>query len=58
MKIHYLVRQLIFQLKGVKPLNGMSKEEYEILSKVLLKDAGLNSKDVQITSERLVTNNQ
>jgi hypothetical protein len=51
MKIHFLLRQLILDLKGVKPLNGMTKEEYAILSKQLLENAGSNLEPKNISNK-------
>ncbi len=41
MRVKLYIRQMIQMIKGVKPLNGMTPEEYEVFSRELLKNASV-----------------
>jgi hypothetical protein len=45
MRAKLYIRQLIQKIKGIKPLNGMTPEQYEVFSRELLKNASVKKEE-------------
>jgi hypothetical protein len=45
MRVKLYIHQLIQKIKGIKPLNGMTPEQYEVFSRELLKNASVKKEE-------------